>query len=135
MSEITTTETTCTMSASDYIAALSSFDPTTYAEIIKTINSNLEKINSENARMIEALEKEISEFEKEIAERRLRINALKAKSPNTRTYGQIVNPDNPTEIYKTGGYTDWIKNMAKTEGVDIYNTKAMKDWVKMKKAQ
>lgn len=136
MTEITeTTETTTTMSASDYIAALSSFDAATYDEIIKTINCNRERINSENARQIADLEKEISDLKNNIAEREAALRKLKAQSPNTRTYGEIVNPDNSSEIYRTGGYTDWLKNMAKTEGVDIYNTKAMKDWVKMKKAQ
>lgn len=117
MSEITET----TMSASDVFAAIDQFDDAIYDEIIKRINFNRSERKSENARQIADLEKQI--------------NALKAKSPNnTRTYGQIVNPNNPSEIYRTGGYTDWLKNMAKAEGVDIYDTKKMKEWIQEKKA-
>lgn len=130
MSEITET----TMSTSDVFAAIDQFDAATYDEIIKRINFNREKINSENARQIADLEKEISDLKNNIAEREATLRKLKAQSPNTRTYGEIVNPNNSSEIYRTGGYPDWLKNMAKSEGVDIYNTKAMKDWVQMKKA-
>lgn len=120
MSEITETTKT-TLSTSDYIAALDQFDESIYDEIIKRINTNRSVRKSETARQIAELKKQLNE--------------LKAKSPDTKTYGQIANPDNPNEVYRTGGYPDWLKKLAKLNGEDIYNSKAMASWVKMKKSQ
>lgn len=109
------------LSATDYIAALSSFDESTYEAIIKRINGIREERKSENTRQIAELEAQLK--------------ALKAKSPSIKSYGRLVNPNNPNEVYQTGGYPVWLKDEAKKEGVDVYDDKAMAKWVKMKKAQ
>lgn len=109
------------LSATDYITALSTFDESDYEAIIKRINGIREERKSETTRQIAELEAQLKE--------------LKAKSPSIKTYGRIVNPNNPNEVYTTGGYPVWLKDEAKKEGVDVYDDKAMAKWVKMKKAQ
>lgn len=109
------------LSASDYISALNQFDESTYEAIIKRINGIRQERKSESTRKIAELEAQLK--------------ALKAASPKAKTYGRIVNPNNPKEVYQTGSYPEWLKELAKSEGVDTYDTKAMSGWVKTKKSQ
>lgn len=108
------------LSASDFIAALSSFDESTFEAIIKRINIIREELKTESTRKILELEAQLK--------------ALKAKSPKSKIYGRIVNPNNQHEVYQTGIYPEWLKEMAKKEEVDTFDAKAMANWVKMKKA-
>lgn len=52
-----------------------------------------------------------------------------------KTYGVFVNPSNPSEVYKTGEYTTWMKELAKSDGINIHDKTEMREWVKSKKSQ
>ncbi len=110
-----------TLTASDFISTLNKFDESTYEAIINHINAIRGERKSESARKIADLEAQLK--------------VLKASSPKAKTYGRIVNPNNSKEVYETGQYKPWLKELAKSEEIDIYNTKAMAEWVKMKKSQ
>lgn len=109
------------LTASSVIAALNQFDESTYAAIIKHIKGIRAERKTETARQISELE--------------AKLKALKKSSPQGKTYGSLGNPNNPNEVYTTGQYKPWLIDWAKTEGVDTYDTKAMAEWVKMKKSQ
>lgn len=53
---------------------------------------------------------------------------------SVREYTEFVNPNNSNEVYRTGIYSNWMKELAKSEGIDPHNKNAMAKWVKGKKA-
>lgn len=113
------------------ISTLSNFDDSTYDAIIRNITekrAEQAERNAEELREYNALKEKFKEVEKKLKATGL----LNADSDNSRKYNQIANPNNPAEVYRTGKYPDWLKEMAQSEGVDISNKSAMAAWVKGK---
>lgn len=112
MSNVTET----TLTTSSFIAALNQFDELTYQEIINRINTIRETRKSETNRQIANLEAQLKQ--------------LKASNPGKKAFKEFVNPNNPNEVYRTGEYKTWMRDLAKQQGIDPFDMKAMKKWVK-----
>ena len=78
---------------------------------------------------IKAEKTQQEQHKKRQEELEVQLKQLKTKS-GERVYKEFVNPSNPNEVYRTGAYKPWMKEMAKKDGIDIFNDKAMKKWIK-----
>jgi hypothetical protein len=97
------------------------------------------KVERREADLREKNKEEIAKLEekqKQIAEK-LRVLKGSSSSNEKRSYREFSNPSNPTEVYKTGKYKDWMYELASNEGIEARKsddkpTEAMKEWVRSK---
>ncbi len=110
--------------------------PEVFEEIENQKKAVKEQHKNDIERQIKDLREEIdneiehrAQSKKHQKELEIRINKLKEQI-SSKSYTAFVNPNNPNEVYRTGQYKPWMKELAKQEGIDVHDEAAMKQWVR-----
>lgn len=93
----------------------------TKKDIERKVEELEEKVKGEKEKQ-EQSKKRQTELETELAK-------VRSQMPGKK-FTKFVNPNNPNEVYTTGQYKPWMKELAKEQGVNIHDKKAMANWVK-----
>jgi hypothetical protein len=131
-----------TMSADQKAALLSMLldNPDFQQELEVKKNAKKEQQKKELERKVKELEDKVkAEKEKQEQSKKhqkeLETELNKVRSQiSVKEFREFVNPNNPNEVYRTGKYDLWLKELAKAEGIDPHDKNPMAKWVKEKKA-
>ena len=106
-----------------------------YKELEDKKEERQAKQKTEIERQIKELEEEVKGEREKQEQSKVRQREIEAEinrlngQISSRKYLQFVNPKNPNEIYTTGQYKPWMKELAAENGINIHDKTAMKKWV------
>lgn len=106
----------------------------TIDDVQKVIGHCMEMIDRHYDAEVEEIDQKMAEmkaeYDREMAELRSRRNVIRPPESKpivfpkaTRNYREIVNPNNPSQVYKTGPRPDWLEDLLREHLGDGYGNK------------